>query len=86
VAAETTKLCRRLRSLRNSWGLRIHRMRPLERRVEVQPLGDGTYRVAVYVVVNSTPLMERKTEGISTSERAEKVASEYRQQLGIDNT
>jgi hypothetical protein len=49
-------------------------MRPLERRVQVQHLGDGTYRVAVYIVVDSTPMMERKTEGISTREEAEEVA------------
>jgi hypothetical protein len=59
-------------------------VRPLERRVEVQHVGDGTYRVAVFVVVNSTPMLERKREGISTRERAEEVASEYRQQLGIE--
>jgi hypothetical protein len=57
-------------------------MRPLERRVQVQHLGDGTYRVAVYIVADSTPMMERKTEGISTREEAEEVAREYRQQLG----
>jgi hypothetical protein len=66
--------------------LRTHRVRPLERRVEVQYLGDGTFRVATYVVVNSTPMMERKTEGISTIERAKQIASEYRQELGIEDS
>jgi hypothetical protein len=57
-----------------------------KRWVEVQYLGDGTFRVATYVVVNSTPMMERKTEGISTIERAKEIASQYKQELVLEDS
>jgi hypothetical protein len=58
----------------------------IERSVDIRKLGEEDYEVIVHALVGTVRLREMARIGITSAERAEQVASEFRQQLGIEDS